>query len=117
MDDMTNVIEAIRNLPEEYKLKINKHCILGNSCSLDKALNAALNCSQNLDGLVRLNGDQKQLSKTLLTIRKGLASELLRLEGFDLEAAKNRGKAETIRTEEEPKKQWSKVVVPASENT
>ena len=111
---MTNVLEAIHSLPEEYKLKINKHCIEGNSDSLDKALSAALNCSRNLDGLERLNANHKQLSKALLTIRKGLASELLRLEGFDLEAAKNRGKAETIRTEEEPKKQWSKTVVPAA---
>lgn len=114
MDDMTNTLEAIHSLPEEYKLKISKHCITASSDSLDKALNAALNCSQGIDRLERPNANQKQLSKTLLTIRKGLASELLRLEGFDLKAAKKRGKAETIKTETEPKSQWSNVVVPAS---
>jgi hypothetical protein len=114
MVGMTNALEAINSLPEEYKLKISKHCISDNPDSLDKALNAALNCSQNLDGLDRPNANQKQLSKTLLTIRKGLASELLRLDGFDLEAAKNRGKTETIRTDKELKTQWNKTVVPGA---
>ncbi len=117
MNDMTNTLEAIHSLPEEYKLKINKHCIAGNPDSLDKALNAALNCSQNLDSLDNLNANQKKLSKTLQVIRKGLACELLKLDGFDLEAAKNRGKAETIRTGEKPKKEWNKAILPAAENT
>ena len=114
MDEMTDTLEAIHSLPDEYKLKINKHCIGGDSTSLDKALNAALSCSQKLDGLDRMNTDQKRLAKTLLTIRKGLASELLRLEGFDLKAAKDRGKAETVQSEVKSKKKWNKAVVPST---
>ena len=117
MEVMTDTLEAIHSLPDEYKNKINKHCLAGDPNCLDKALNAALNCSQLLDGLDRQNTVQKQVSKTLLAIRKGLAKELLRLEGFDLEAAKNRGKAETLTTEVEPKKNWGKVgVVPSAES-
>ncbi len=116
MENMTDTLEAIQSLPAEYRDRIDKHCVAGDSDSLAKALDVALACFQGLPGHDGLNTNQKSVAKTLETIRKGLATELLRLEGFDLEAAKNRGKAETSRTTVEPKKPWSKAVAPLVES-
>jgi hypothetical protein len=117
MENMTNTLEAIQSLPAEYRDRIKKYCVPGDSDSLAKALDVALACFQGLSGLDGLNVKQNRLAKTLEKIRKGLATELLRLEGFDLAAAKNRGKAETSRTTVEPKKSWSKAVAPLVEST
>ncbi len=117
MENMTDTLEAIESLPAEYRDRISKHCIAGDSDRLAKALDVALSCFQGLSSNDGLNAKQKRVAKILETVRKGLATELLRLEGFDLEAAKNRGKAETSRTAEEPKKSWSKAVAPLAESS
>ncbi|MEH6472444.1 MAG: hypothetical protein V7752_14445 [Halopseudomonas sp.] len=115
MDNMATTLEAIQSLPAEYRDRINKYCIAGDSDSLAKALDVALMCFQELSSRDGLNAEQKGLTKILESIRKGLAIALLELEGFDLEAAKSRGKAETSRTAVEPKKSWSKAVAPLKE--
>ncbi|MEH6625709.1 MAG: hypothetical protein V7739_04645 [Motiliproteus sp.] len=93
---MDKALEAIQSLPAEYRDKIVVHCIPGDSERLAKALDAALKCysdlhKRNSEGVT---SKHKHVSETLEQIRSGLAAELLRLEGFDLAAAKARGKAE-----------------------
>lgn len=116
---MEKVLEAIQSLPTEYKSRIATHCIQGDSDQLAIALDTALECFHDLQ---RKNGqgvtkEQKQLSDTLALIRSGLASELLRLEGFDLAAAKARGKAETDKPKEGKTKVWSQPVAQALQTT
>jgi hypothetical protein len=76
----------------------------GDSDSLAKALDVAITCYQGSFSNDNLNAEQKIVAKILETIRRGLATELLRMDGFDLEVAKNRGKAESVQSTEEPKK-------------
>ncbi|MEH6825169.1 MAG: hypothetical protein V7629_14775 [Motiliproteus sp.] len=110
---MDNALEAIQSLPSEYRDRIVVHCIPGDSDQLAKALDAALKCFSDLhkrNGQV-LTNKQKHLSDTLGLIRSELAVELLRLEGFDLRAAKARGKAEVDKPKVGKPKKWSQPVV------
>lgn len=116
---MNNVFETIQSLPAEYRDKIMDHYVAGDPDQLAIALEVALKCFRDLhrNNGAGLTGPQKRLGKTLEQVRSELAIELLRLEGFDLAAAKARGKAETGKAIAGKQKEWSQSVVPALQTT
>jgi len=116
---MNNALETIKTLPTEYRDKIMVHCIPGDSDQLALALDAALKCFSDLHRRNRqgLSSQQKHLGEVLEMIRSELAAELLRLGGFDLAAAKARGKAEAGKSEAGKQKEWSQSVTQALQTT
>lgn len=110
---MDKVLEAAQSLPAKYKSKIVSHLIPGDAAQLAIALDAALDCFSDLQTKSGQSTakEHKNLSDTLALIRSELAVELLRLEGFDLAAAKARGKAEADAPKEGKQKSGKSVVV------
>ncbi|MEH6651957.1 MAG: hypothetical protein V7707_18190 [Motiliproteus sp.] len=111
---MDKALEAIQNLPTKYKNKIIAHLIPGDANQLAIALDTALDCFSDLQmrSGQSIGKEQKQQSDALALIRSELAAELLRLEGFDLAAAKARGKAEVDAPKDSKQKEWRQPVVP-----